>query len=100
MRLQFKLNLIQLNLITGKNMLVGETLPRNNLWAVQTPHVFRFGIIAEAHRRAQAEATDDAALVERMGHGVKLYMGAYDNIKITTPEDLALAGLLWRQYGK
>jgi 2-C-methyl-D-erythritol 4-phosphate cytidylyltransferase len=70
------------------------TPPRENLWAVQTPQVFGFDIIAEAHRRAKDMATDDASLVERLGYKVKLYTGSYDNIKITTPSDLALAEIL------
>lgn len=80
--------------------IVHETLPRQNLWAVQTPQVFRFDIIAEAYRRAKGEVTDDASLVERLGYRVKLYMGAYDNIKITNPDDLALAGALLKKHGK
>jgi 2-C-methyl-D-erythritol 4-phosphate cytidylyltransferase len=70
------------------------TPPRHSLQAVQTPQVFRFDIITEAHRRAEGMATDDALLVERLGYRVKLYMGSYDNIKITTPSDLALAKIL------
>jgi 2-C-methyl-D-erythritol 4-phosphate cytidylyltransferase len=44
-------------------------------------------------------ATDDAVLVERLGNKIKLYMGSYDNIKITTPGDLALAGILLKGGG-
>ncbi len=44
--------------------------------------------------------TDDASLVEQLGYKVKLYMGAYDNIKVTTPDDLDLAELLWQKRGK
>ncbi|MDD4986466.1 MAG: 2-C-methyl-D-erythritol 4-phosphate cytidylyltransferase [Dehalococcoidales bacterium] len=78
---------------------VCETLPRDKLWAVQTPQVFRVDIINEACRRADGEVTDDASLVERMGCPVKLYSGSYDNIKITTPGDLALAEVLVKKYG-
>ncbi len=77
--------------VAGDDRLVRETPPRRNLWAVQTPQVFRFDIIAEAYRQVTDEVTDDATLVERLGHKVKLYMGSYDNIKVTTPDDLALA---------
>lgn len=70
------------------------TPPRHSLQAIQTPQVFRFDIITEAHCRAEGMATDDASLVERLGYRVKLYMGSYDNIKITTPSDLALAKIL------
>ena len=71
--------------------LVAQTPERDRLWAVQTPQVFRSDIIAEAYRRAKAGATDDASLVERLGHRVRVYRGSYENIKVTAPEDLALA---------
>jgi 2-C-methyl-D-erythritol 4-phosphate cytidylyltransferase len=48
----------------------------------------------------ETEVTDDASLVEQLGYKVKLYMGAYDNIKITTPDDLAVAEVLWQKHGK
>ena len=67
---------------------------------MQTPQVFRFDIITEAYHRVEAEVTDDASLVEQLGYKVKLYMGSYDNIKITTPDDLALAEILWQRRGK
>jgi len=74
--------------------LVQETPPRHYLWAVQTPQVFSYDIITAAHQAVAEEATDDAALVERLGYKVKVFMGSYDNIKITTPEDLFLAQAL------
>jgi len=86
--------------LAGDDRLVRSTPPRNSLWAVQTPQVFRFDIINEAYRQAKAEVTDDASLVEQLGYKVKLYMGAYDNIKITTPDDLAVAEALWQKHGK
>ena len=86
--------------VAGDDRLVKETPPRGDLWAVQTPQVFRFDIIAEAYRRAKGEATDDATLVEQLGYRVKLYMGSYDNIKITTPDDLTLAEVLWQKGEK
>lgn len=86
--------------VAGDDGFVQETPARHNLWAVQTPQVFRFHIVADAYRQAKGEVTDDATLVERLGHKVKLYMGSYDNIKITTPEDLALAEVLWQKHGK
>jgi len=75
---------------------IASTPRRENLWAAQTPQVFRFDLIAEAHRRVNGEVTDDASLVEALGHKVKVYMGSYDNIKVTTPEDLALAETILR----
>jgi 2-C-methyl-D-erythritol 4-phosphate cytidylyltransferase len=75
------------------------TPPRKNLWAVQTPQVFRFDIINEAHEKGKNMVTDDATLVEKLGRKTKLYMGSYDNIKITTPNDLALAEILLKGGG-
>ena len=86
--------------VAGEDMLTRETPPRQNLWAVQTPQVFRSDIITQAHHQLDVAVTDDAFLVERLGCRIKLYRGAYDNIKITTPSDLALAEVLWRNYGK
>ena len=82
--------------LAGDDLIVQGTPPRQNLWAVQTPQVFRFDMIAEAYRQTKYEVTDDARLVEQLGYKVKLYMGSYDNIKITTPNDLALAEVLWQ----
>jgi 2-C-methyl-D-erythritol 4-phosphate cytidylyltransferase len=73
---------------------VVETLARDELWSVQTPQVFRRSLLAEAHRAVREEATDDAVLVERCGGAVQVAEGAYDNIKITTPEDLEFAAWL------
>ena len=86
--------------VAGDDRIVRETPPRGNLWAVQTPQVFRFDIIAKAYQQVKAEVTDDATLVEGLGYKVKLYMGAYDNIKVTTPDDLVLAEVLWQKHGK
>jgi 2-C-methyl-D-erythritol 4-phosphate cytidylyltransferase len=83
----------------GKDLTVIETPPRSHLWAVQTPQIFRFAIIEEAYRQAKGDVTDDAMLVEKIGGKVKLYMGSYDNIKITTPYDLKVAELLIRENG-
>ena len=80
--------------IAGDDLIVRETPPRSNLWAVQTPQIFRFDMITEAHNRVKAEVTDDASMVEQLGYKVKLYPGSYDNIKITTPDDLVLAETL------
>ena len=86
--------------MAGDDRIVTETLPRSKLWAVQTPQVFRSGIIAEAYRRVAQAVTDDATLVEGSGYRVKLYMGSYDNIKVTTPDDLILAEALLGRHGK
>jgi len=70
------------------------TVQRESLWAAQTPQAFRYEVILEAHQASGDHAdgiTDDAQLVERMGRPVKIIPGSYLNLKITTPEDLALA---------
>jgi 2-C-methyl-D-erythritol 4-phosphate cytidylyltransferase len=85
--------------VAGDDRIVHQTPPRRNLWAVQTPQVFRFDIIAEAYHQAKVEVTDDASLVEQLGYKVKLYMGSYVNIKVTAPDDLALAEILWQKQG-
>ena len=80
--------------------LVEETPPRDFLWEMQTPQVFRSEMIREAYDRAQregAEATDDAALVERLGMRVRLLEGERTNIKITLPQDLLLAEAMIRE---
>lgn len=86
--------------LTGDDRIVRETPPRQNLWAVQTPQVFHINIINEAYQKANDDVTDDASLVEQLGYQVKLYMGSYDNIKVTTPDDLALAEVLWQKHGQ
>ena len=79
---------------------VVKTLQRDNLWEVQTPQVFRYDIIAQAYKDIGDEVTDDATLVERTGQKVKLYLASYDNIKVTTLEDLYLARLILKTRGK
>lgn len=81
---------------------VSRTLNREMLWAMQTPQAFRYDIIMQAHQLALEQGylgTDDAVLVERAGYRVKLIMGAYDNIKITTPDDVPMAEALMQQKG-
>ena len=85
---------------SGDDNIVRETLDRSNLWAVQTPQVFRYDILIKAYRQATGDATDDATLAEAAGGRVKLYTGDYDNIKITNPDDLALAEVLLKKHGR
>lgn len=72
---------------------VHSTLDRSQLWAVQTPQVFSFPLIHQAHHSpaTETDVTDDAALLELLGQRVAIFPGAYTNIKITTQEDLLLA---------
>jgi 2-C-methyl-D-erythritol 4-phosphate cytidylyltransferase len=67
------------------------TPSRAGLWQAQTPQVFRRDWLEAAHAAASAIATDDAALVEALGHAVHVTAGDPLNFKITTPADLALA---------
>ncbi len=79
---------------------VQGTLDRTRLWAVQTPQAFAIDLLTKAYERAFKEnfnATDDASLVERLGVKVRIIEGSYENIKITTPEDLELAELILRR---
>ena len=77
--------------VVSSDSYVKDTPPRAQLWAVQTPQVFRFDILSEAHRKAKGDVTDDAGMVESLGHKVKVFRGSYTNIKVTTPEDLIIA---------
>jgi 2-C-methyl-D-erythritol 4-phosphate cytidylyltransferase len=86
--------------LAGNDGVVIETPPRSHLWAVQTPQIFRLSIIKEAYQQAAGDVTDDAMLVEQIGYKVKLYPGSYDNIKITTPMDLAIAEILVKEKSR
>lgn len=79
--------------------IIHGTLDRNHIWQAQTPQVFRTELVMKAHRKAREEGysgTDDASLVERMGHPVSVVQGSRYNIKITTPEDLRIAEAIYR----
>jgi len=84
--------------VAGLGDIVRQTLPRQNLRAVQTPQVFRIDVIQNTYRHVFGDVTDDASLVEKAGYKVKLYAGSYDNIKITTPADLATVEALWKGH--
>ncbi len=78
---------------------VEATIPRENLWRAQTPQAFQRHLLMAAHRQAWERglcATDDASLLESMGHPVKVILGLESNIKITTPEDLIWSESLLR----
>ena len=79
------------------------TLDRSRLCCVQTPQGFHFGLLKEAFEKAMTEGfygTDDASLVERLGHAVAIVPGEYTNIKITTPDDLPAAEAILRAGNK
>lgn len=82
---------------TTDEKVVQATLPREHLWQTQTPQAFQYELLCRAYARAKDEGfygTDDASLVERMGVPVRMVDGSYENIKITTPEDLKMAEAL------
>ena len=79
------------------DLFLDGTVDRRALWLAQTPQAFHVSLLREAHARAREaglEATDDAALVEALGHPVRVVPGSRLNFKITTREDLALARAL------
>jgi 2-C-methyl-D-erythritol 4-phosphate cytidylyltransferase len=82
------------------NFEVVETIERSSLWAIQTPQAFRVSLLEEAHNLALEQnflGTDEASLVERLHIPVKIVEGDYDNIKLTTPEDLYFAEAIIKQ---
>lgn len=76
---------------------VERTFDRDKLWEVQTPQVFKKEILLAGFKKySRATVTDDASLVERSGKRVRIVEGSYRNIKVTTAEDLLLAGVISR----
>ena len=77
------------------NGTVHKTIPRIRLWAAQTPQAFTYELLFRAHASAEADGfmgTDDAELVERLGGAtIAIVESSYENLKITTPEDLIVA---------
>jgi 2-C-methyl-D-erythritol 4-phosphate cytidylyltransferase len=86
-----------IKIVDDKGM-VESTPPRNKVWMIQTPQAFCYSLIRNAYDKLMKETlpsiTDDAMVLEQMGgHSIKLIEGSYENIKITTPEDIQLAQL-------
>ena len=80
---------------------IKETIDRSNLWEAQTPQVFKRQLLIDAHAQADAaSATDDAELVQRLGHKVDIVPCSSLNLKITTREDLRMAGLALKSLPK
>ena len=80
--------------VVGDQQLISDTPDRSTLWAAQTPQAFDYQTLLDAHRAAEVEYTDDAAMVEAAGHRVTVFWGDYHNLKVTTPEDLDIVSLL------
>lgn len=77
---------------------VEKTIDRSTLYEIQTPQVFRRNLILKAYRKFKdTDVTDDSVLVEKLGLRVSLVLGSYDNIKITTPEDLLIVQQLLKR---
>lgn len=78
-----------------------ETPNREVLWAAQTPQTFSYKLLFKAYEESITlgySATDDSMLVEKLGYKVKMIKGSYDNIKITTPEDLILGERIFEKF--
>jgi len=83
------------------NCMVIQTLPRNTLYEIQTPQVIKKELLHAGFERAEKQNLtfhDDVSLAEIMGCPVKLVMGSYENIKVTTPEDLLFAENVLSEY--
>jgi 2-C-methyl-D-erythritol 4-phosphate cytidylyltransferase len=77
--------------------IVEETVDREKLWIIQTPQAFRYTLLLEASDKAIADGflgTDESMLVERLGHPVRIVESTYDNVKMTTQEDLVFGEIL------
>jgi 2-C-methyl-D-erythritol 4-phosphate cytidylyltransferase len=75
---------------------IAVTEDRSQLWLAQTPQMFRAGLLAQALKRATGSPTDEAAAVEQLGLKPRLVAGSRENLKVTWPEDLALAETILR----
>ena len=79
-----------------------STPDRKYFWIAQTPQAFKYNLIMEAYKKAGSDVflgTDDSTLAERLGIKVKMIEGDYDNIKITTKEDLDFGEVIVKKYG-
>lgn len=83
--------------LASNDMIVRWTMPRESLWQIQTPQIFRYDMLMNAFQYNEQDVTDEAQLVELTAGRVKLFVGAYDNIKITTPADLTVLGSLMKK---
>ncbi|ANU24695.1 2-C-methyl-D-erythritol 4-phosphate cytidylyltransferase [Planococcus donghaensis] len=75
----------------AENGIISETVDRNQLWMIQTPQAFRYSLMLEAAQKAHNDGfmgTDEAMLVERLNYPVAIVESTYENIKMTTPDDL------------
>lgn len=81
--------------LTGNDLVIKRTIPRENIWRAQTPQIFKRHLIEKAYSKlGSKKVTDDSQLLETLGIKVKIVRGEFSNLKITKPEDLALAKML------
>ena len=83
-----------------QNGLIKETVDRDSLWMIQTPQAFRFDLLAEAEDVAEKVGflgTDEAMLVERLGYDIHIVESSYENVKMTTQEDLIFGEAILNQ---
>jgi len=77
---------------------VVKTENRSELWLAQTPQMFRAGLLMQALQRARGPVTDEASAIEQIGLQPRVVQGSRENLKVTWPEDFAIAeALLWRR---
>lgn len=91
--------------IADEGQMVAATPKRSLVWTIQTPQAFSYELIKEAHEKARQgdmnEITDDAMVVEAFSdQSIRLVEGSYENIKVTTPEDIFLAEKILKKFGK
>ncbi len=91
-----------IKVVGSRELIVGSTLKREELWSAQTPQIFRKEVLLKAYKKGynKYSVTDDATLVERLGIPVRMVMGDYSNLKITTPEDLLVADQILKERRK
>jgi 2-C-methyl-D-erythritol 4-phosphate cytidylyltransferase len=89
--------------MVSKNSIIRQTVPRDQCWLAQTPQIFRRDLAEKIHGlhgrtvKNTANYTDDASIAEAIGIRVRVVPGSYENIKITTPEDLVLAEFILKR---
>ncbi|MCR4718386.1 MAG: 2-C-methyl-D-erythritol 4-phosphate cytidylyltransferase [Firmicutes bacterium] len=86
--------------VADKDGFIEETPNREFLYQIQTPQVFKTAEILKMHEEAEGDFTDDCAVAENFGKRIKIVAGSYENIKITTPEDLDIAETILKKRSK
>ena len=87
-----------IKVVEGDGLIV-STPRRETLWSAQTPQIFCYDLLYHAHNNFEGDATDDAMMVEALGRQVTMFLGSYENLKVTTPEDLVVMEALLRGRG-